>query len=43
MGGGPTRGAAEAPTRSDRPVYFWHIEDEAGLLQATMFEGIYRR
>jgi len=24
-------------------VYFWHIEDEAGLLQATMFEGIYRR
>jgi len=24
-------------------VYFWLIEDEAGLLQATMFEGIYRR
>jgi len=24
-------------------VYFWLIEDEVGLLQATMFEGIYRR
>ena len=23
-------------------MYFWLIEDEAVLLQATMFEGIYR-
>jgi error-prone DNA polymerase len=31
------------PTRSGRPVYFLLIEDEAGLLQATVFEGVYRR
>ena len=31
------------PTRSGRPVYFLLIEDEAGLLQATVFEGAYRR
>jgi error-prone DNA polymerase len=31
------------PTRSGRPVYFLLIEDEAGLLQATIFEGVYRR
>ena len=30
------------PTRSGRPVYFLLIEDEAGLLQATIFEGVYR-
>jgi len=31
------------PTRSGRPVYFLLIEDEAGLLQATIFEGVYKR
>jgi error-prone DNA polymerase len=31
------------PTRSGRPVYFLLIEDEAGLLQATVFEGVYKR
>jgi error-prone DNA polymerase len=31
------------PTRSGRPVYFLLIEDEAGLLQVTIFEGVYRR
>ena len=31
------------PTRSGRPVYFLLIEDEAGLLQATIFERVYRK
>src|SRR5215218_10858089 len=31
------------PTRSGRPVYFLLIEDEAGLLQATIFEGVYKK
>ncbi len=31
------------PTKSGRPVYFLLIEDEAGLFQATIFEGIYKR
>ncbi len=31
------------PTRSGRPVYFLLVEDEAGLLQATIFEGVYKR
>jgi error-prone DNA polymerase len=31
------------PTRSGRPVYFLLVEDEAGLLQATIFEGVYSR
>ena len=31
------------PTRSGRPVYFLLIEDEAGLFQATIFEGVYKR
>ena len=31
------------PTRSGRPVYFLLIEDEAGLLQATIFEKTYER
>jgi error-prone DNA polymerase len=31
------------PTRSGRPVYFLLIEDEAGLFQATIFEGVYQR
>ena len=31
------------PTRSGRPVYFLLIEDETGLLQATIFEGVYKR
>jgi error-prone DNA polymerase len=31
------------PTRSGRPVYFLLVEDEAGLLQGTIFEGIYKR
>ena len=36
----PCRGR---PQRSGRPVYFLLIEDEAGLFQATIFEGVYRR
>jgi error-prone DNA polymerase len=31
------------PTKSGRPVYFLLVEDEAGLLQATIFEGVYKR
>jgi error-prone DNA polymerase len=31
------------PTKSGRPVYFLLVEDEAGLLQATIFEGAYKR
>ncbi len=31
------------PTKSGRPVYFLLIEDEAGLLQATIFEKVYER
>lgn len=31
------------PTRSGRHVYFLLIEDETGLFQATIFEGVYRR
>jgi len=31
------------PTKSGRPVYFLLIEDEAGLLQATIFEDVYER
>ena len=31
------------PTKSGRPVWFPLIEDESGLLQATMFESAYRR
>ena len=31
------------PTKSGRPVYFLLIEDEAGLFQATIFEGVYQR
>jgi error-prone DNA polymerase len=31
------------PTKSGRPVYFLLIEDEAGLFQATIFEGVYER
>jgi error-prone DNA polymerase len=31
------------PTRSGRTVYFLLVEDEAGLLQATIFEGVYKR
>lgn len=31
------------PTRSGRPVWFVLIEDESGLLQATVFEDVYRR
>jgi DNA polymerase III alpha subunit len=31
------------PTKSGRPVYFLLIEDEAGLLQATIFERVYER
>jgi error-prone DNA polymerase len=30
------------PTRSGRPVWFLLIEDERGLLQTTIFEGVYR-
>ena len=31
------------PTKSGRPVYFLLVEDEYGLLQATLFEGTYKR
>ncbi len=31
------------PTRSGRPVWFLVIEDERGLLQATIFERVYER
>ena len=31
------------PTKSGRPVYFLLIEDEWGLLQATIFEQVYAR
>ena len=31
------------PTRSGRPVYFLMIEDEAGLLQTTIFHPVYER
>jgi error-prone DNA polymerase len=31
------------PTRSGRPVYFLLVEGEAGLVQATIFEGVYKR
>lgn len=31
------------PTKSGRPVYFLMIEDERGLLQATVFERVYAR
>ena len=31
------------PTRSGRPVWFLLIEDERGLLQATVFEKVYDR
>jgi len=31
------------PTKSGRPVYFLLLEDESGLLQATIFSDTYRR
>ena len=31
------------PTRSGRRVYFLMLEDEHGLLQCTIFEGVYER
>ena len=31
------------PTKSGQPIYFLLIEDEAGLLQATIFENVYER
>ena len=31
------------PTRSQRRVYFLMIEDERGLLQCTIFEGVHER
>ncbi|MBA2345173.1 MAG: DNA polymerase III subunit alpha [Rubrobacter sp.] len=31
------------PTKSGKPVWFLLIEDEAGLLQATIFENVYER
>jgi error-prone DNA polymerase len=31
------------PTKSGRPVWFLLVEDEFGLLQATVFENIYER
>jgi len=34
---------AVLPTRSGRPVWFLLIEDERGLLQATMFERVYEQ
>jgi error-prone DNA polymerase len=31
------------PTKSGRPVWFLLVEDERGLLQATIFRGVYER
>jgi error-prone DNA polymerase len=31
------------PTKSGKPVWFLLIEDEGGLLQATVFRGVYER
>jgi len=31
------------PTKSGRPVWFLLVEDEWGLLQATIFQGVYER
>ena len=31
------------PTKSGRPVYFLLVEDEWGLLQATIFRPVYER
>ena len=31
------------PTKSGNPVWFLTLEDEHGLLQCTIFEGVYRR
>ena len=31
------------PTKSGHRVHFLMVEDEAGLLQCTIFEGVYRR
>lgn len=31
------------PTKSGTPVWFLLVEDERGLLQATVFEGVYRK
>ncbi|MDP8951416.1 MAG: DNA polymerase III subunit alpha, partial [Actinomycetota bacterium] len=31
------------PTKSGKPVWFLLIEDESGLLQATVFRGVYER
>ncbi|MDP9426580.1 MAG: hypothetical protein M3P37_11270 [Actinomycetota bacterium] len=31
------------PTKSDHPVYFLVIEDEAGLLQTTIFRSVYEK
>ena len=33
----------QPPTRSGRAVYFLMIEDEAGLLQTTIFRPVYER
>jgi len=31
------------PTKSGRPIWFLLIEDESGLLQATIFRPVYER
>ena len=43
MAAGLLESLQRPPTKSGRPVYFLLIEDEAGLLQATIFERVYER
>jgi error-prone DNA polymerase len=38
---GPIERLQSPPTKSDKPVYFLLIEDERGLLQATIFRPVY--
>jgi hypothetical protein len=41
--GGPARMPPRSLTKSGRPVWFLLVEDEFGLLQATIFERVYER
>jgi hypothetical protein len=41
--GGAARMRPESPTNSGRPVWFLLVEDEFGLLQATIFKNVYER
>ena len=41
--GGAARMPPESPTNSGRPVWFLLVEDEFGLLEATIFKNVYER